>query len=337
LVIIPAVPSWLWYAAGSVLALIAVAMVLDEIGAWRDRRRYPPPGQLVRVGRRRIHVRVVGRGTPTVVLEAGSGEWSSHWNPVIDALSSSMTVVAYDRAGLGWSDPGRPPRSCAAIAADLDHVLAALDLPGPYILVGHSSGAIFARYFAHTRPDATAGLVLVDPFCENMEARFQAEGVGFPDPPRWLTAVQVAITRLGVPRLMQALAPAPANDPVGPEVSHKWLRPVFLRATALEAAAGKSCDEELISVRERSCLPVRVLTARETMGPEFAPSEAFRDQYNRIWVDEHTKLLAWFDDARHTIVDGVDHMIQLRDPAVVAEAISDVAGRVDARRTSSRT
>lgn len=326
-------PTWLWYVAGFALALIAAAMVLEETGAWRDRRRYPPPGRFVRVGRRRIHVRVVGRGTPTVVLEAGSGEWSSHWKPVIDALSDSMTVVAYDRAGLGWSDPGRPPRSCAAIAADLDHVLAALDLPGPYVLVGHSSGAIFARYFAHTRPDAAAGLVLVDPFCESMEARWQAEGVGFPDPPRWLTAVQLAVTRLGIPRLMQALAQPPANDPLGPDVSHKWLRPAFVRATSLEAAAGKSCDEELIGVRERLRLPVHVLTARETMGPELAPSEAFRDQYNRIWVDEHAKLLAWFDDARHTIVDGVDHMIQLGEPAVVAEAIRDLAHRVDARRT----
>jgi pimeloyl-ACP methyl ester carboxylesterase len=323
-----AMPSWLGYVAGSGLAVIAAAMALEELGAWRDRRRYPPPGQLVRVGRRRIHVRVAGRGGPTVVLEAGSGEWSSHWTPVIDALSSSMTVVAYDRAGLGWSDPAGPPRSCAAIAADLDHVLAAVDLPGPYVLVGHSSGAIHARYFAHTRPDAVAGLVLVDPFCEGMDARWQAEGVGFPDPPRWFTALQVAITRLGIARLVQALAPAPASgDPLGPEVSHTWLRPAFWRATAWEADAGTSCDEELIGVRERSRLPVHVLTARETMGRESAPSEAFRDQYNRIWVDEHARLLAWFDDARHTIVDGVDHMMQLGNPALVAEAITDVARR----------
>jgi hypothetical protein len=101
----------------------------------------------------------------------------------------------------------------------------------------------------------------------------------------------------------------------------------------LEAAAGKSCDEELVGVRERSRLPMCVLTARETMGPESAPSEAFREQYNRIWVDEHAKLLAWFDDARHTIVDGVDHMMQLHAPAVVAEAITDVARRAAARRT----
>src|SRR5687767_10723825 len=73
LVIMRAMPSWLGYVAGSGLAVVAAAMTLEELGAWRDRRRYPPPGQFVRVGRRRIHVRVAGRGAPTVVLEAGSG------------------------------------------------------------------------------------------------------------------------------------------------------------------------------------------------------------------------------------------------------------------------
>jgi pimeloyl-ACP methyl ester carboxylesterase len=323
-----AMPSWLGYATGLGLSAIAAAMAYQELGARRDRRRFPPPGQFVRVGRRRVHVRVVGRGTPTVVLEAGSGEWSSHWQPVIDALSSSMTVVAYDRAGLGWSDLARPPRSCAAIAGDLEHVLTALDLPGPYIVVGHSSGAIYARYFAHTRPDAVAGLVLVDPFCEGMDARWKAEGVDVPDPPRWFTALQVAVTRLGIARLAQAVAPAPASgDPLGPAVSHTWLRPAFWRATAWEADAGAACDDELIAVREHSRLPVHILTARESLGRESAPSEAFRDQYNRLWMDEHARLLAWFDDARHTIVDGVDHMMQLGNPAVVAEAIIDVARR----------
>ena len=56
------------------LALPVVAgAVYQAIGTWRYRRRFPPPGRLVRVNERQIHIHVTGEGTPTVVFESGMG------------------------------------------------------------------------------------------------------------------------------------------------------------------------------------------------------------------------------------------------------------------------
>jgi pimeloyl-ACP methyl ester carboxylesterase len=70
--------------------------------------------------------------------------------------------VSYDRAGLGWSEPTARRHDGAEIAAQLYELLRAADVPGPYILVGHSLGGVFVRVFADRYPRDAAGMVLVD-------------------------------------------------------------------------------------------------------------------------------------------------------------------------------
>jgi pimeloyl-ACP methyl ester carboxylesterase len=98
-----------------------------------------------------------------VVLEHGAFGCASDWAVVQEKLAAKgLRSVAYDRAGLGWSDPGPKPRDGRAIVADLASLLRELDEPGPYVLVGHSMGGLMVRLFALTHPDQSAGVVLVD-------------------------------------------------------------------------------------------------------------------------------------------------------------------------------
>ena len=76
-----------------------------------DARRYRPPGQLVDVGGHHLHLHCVGQGSPTVVLDAGLGAFSLDWGAIQSQIPTSTRVCAYDRAGLGWSEPGPSPRS----------------------------------------------------------------------------------------------------------------------------------------------------------------------------------------------------------------------------------
>ncbi|MHB8286097.1 MAG: alpha/beta hydrolase, partial [Caulobacteraceae bacterium] len=81
---------------------------------------------------------------------------------VQDKISDRLRSIAYDRAGLGFSDPGPEPRDTDAVADDLQAVLAAAGERAPYILVAHSMAPIYAYTFALRHPGWIKGLVLVD-------------------------------------------------------------------------------------------------------------------------------------------------------------------------------
>jgi pimeloyl-ACP methyl ester carboxylesterase len=100
---------------------------------------------------------------PLVVLEAGSFGFSADWAAVQARLAGeSLRSLAYDRAGLGHSDPGAAPRDSRAIVGDLEAVLAAADEPGPYLVCGHSMAGMHVRLFAARNAARVRGLVLVD-------------------------------------------------------------------------------------------------------------------------------------------------------------------------------
>jgi pimeloyl-ACP methyl ester carboxylesterase len=119
-------------------------------------------GELVDVGGRQLRVVRAGAG-PLVVLEHGAFGCATDWTVVQDKLAQAgFRSLAYDRAGLGRSDPGPKPRDGAALAADLDILLAALGETGPFILAGHSMAGLLVRHYAQSRPARVQGLVMVD-------------------------------------------------------------------------------------------------------------------------------------------------------------------------------
>src|SRR4051812_8099317 len=122
----------------------------------------------------RPHLVGMGRGSPTVLLEAGFGAGASAWGRVQPRIAAKTRVCAYDRAGFGWSDPGPEPRTGEAIARDLDFGLKAAGISGPYVVVGHSAGGLYARLFAARRRAAVVGLVFVDSSVEHQTQRLDA-------------------------------------------------------------------------------------------------------------------------------------------------------------------
>ena len=97
------------------------------------------------------------RASPAVVLQSGLGESSSYWGRIAPAVAASTTVCAYDRAGHGRSDEAAAPQDGIALATDLHTLLERAGVPGPYVLVGHSSGGPYVRVFAARYPDQVAG------------------------------------------------------------------------------------------------------------------------------------------------------------------------------------
>ena len=121
-----------------------------------------PPGKLVQVGDQRFHVHRTGQGSPTVVVDAGAGDWSLGWMLVQARVAEFTRICTYDRAGLGWSDPGAKPRDSRRMAGKLYRLLTSAEIPAPYLLVGHSLGGQNVRMYASQHPEQVAALVLVD-------------------------------------------------------------------------------------------------------------------------------------------------------------------------------
>src|SRR6202171_4059698 len=195
-----------------VLYPLFVALVLAGLGGSYetiqeqvDRSTTAMPGHLVDVGGHRLYVHCTGSGSPTVVLVSGLAETSVYWGGwIAPAIAQNTTVCAYDRAGQGWSDPPASPQDGAAVATDLHTLLDHAQIPGPYVIVGPSTGGVYARIFAASYPDQVAGMVLLD--SQPNEAL-----TGLPDFPsqysvlRRATAFFPSLARLGVFRLVNLL------------------------------------------------------------------------------------------------------------------------------------
>jgi pimeloyl-ACP methyl ester carboxylesterase len=151
-------------AAGTALAVLAYIAVGGAMVALSEPLKMR--GEMVDIGGgRRMHLICEGpRGkAPAVLLEAGAFGFSADWGVVQEkAAARGYRVCAYDRAGMGLSDPGPAPRDGEAIVGDLERLLAAAHEDGPFILVGHSMAGLYLRLFANRDPGKVAGLVLVD-------------------------------------------------------------------------------------------------------------------------------------------------------------------------------
>jgi len=153
---------WLLYPVLAVLMIAAVGGGYQTVRESLDAKAYPPPGQLIDVGGHRLHLHCTGSGSPTVVLEPGGGAASSDLGWITPAVARDTRVCVYDRAGRGWSDATDGPQDGAHIAADLHTLLQRAQVPGPYVLAGHSFGGLYVQSFAAQFPDQVAGMVLLD-------------------------------------------------------------------------------------------------------------------------------------------------------------------------------
>ncbi|WP_204415501.1 alpha/beta fold hydrolase [Bacillus tianshenii] len=129
---------------------------------------------LVPIGEFLLYAKLYGEKTnnPSVIMDAGYGDYSKAWDTIISEISKSTQVLVYDRAGLGKSTKSPNPRTSLHMVGELKEMLTKLDFKPPYILVGHSFGGVNVRIFAEHFPEEVAGMVLVDSTPEDYRERF---------------------------------------------------------------------------------------------------------------------------------------------------------------------
>src|SRR3990170_1939497 len=154
-----------------VLILALVMLTAGAIAKANLAKQYPAPGQLVDAGGYKLHINCTGQGSPTVILAAGSLEYSLFWALVQPEVARFTRVCSYDRAGYGWSEPSPHPRTANTMVKELHTLLVNAGIEGPYVLVGHSLSGMLVRVYANNYPDEVVGMVLVDSFHEEQFTR----------------------------------------------------------------------------------------------------------------------------------------------------------------------
>lgn len=111
------------------------------------------------------------KNSPAIIFENGMGVGLGTWDTIIEQVAKLAPVFAYDRYGAGKSDKVFQMPTVQQVAENLKSLLTTLNIPPPYILVGHSMGGLYVRGYAGIYPTEVAGLILIDPadFTESKE------------------------------------------------------------------------------------------------------------------------------------------------------------------------
>ncbi|MBA4089154.1 MAG: alpha/beta hydrolase [Sphingobium sp.] len=321
--------------AALLLCLLIAGALYEAWGRYGAARLYPPPGKLVDIGGRRIHIDCRGTGSPTVILESGLGSGGSvDWARVHDALARHTRTCAYDRAGIMWSDPKPGPQNAAAVAEDLHATLAAVGIRGSLVLAGHSIGGPYARVYTARYGDQVAGLVMVDASHPDQVARFAQVIKANVDPTRMLGVMRIAtgLSWTGVVRLLTGKDVPNLPREAGAKIAA--YTSVSIRGARAELEGFNRTMDQARSVRSFGDRPLVVMTAMAPLTPAQLKGLDLTSQdgarMKQIWKALHNEMTAMSSRGHQLIVPDAGHYIQIDRPDMVIAAVARVVDAVRA-------
>lgn len=321
--------------AAVLFVLAMIGMTYETLAGGGDAEADPPAGRLIDVGGHRLHLHCVGEGSPTVVVDAGGGDFSLGWRHIQQRVADTTRICTYDRAGHGWSEPGPMPRSADRIVSELHTLLAKAGEEGPYVLIGHSLSAKYVRLYAGTYAEDVVGIVIADGRDESFDAylghEFMERAVGMTGTMNGIQSFlrETGVVRLFGAQLMSLLQGVGLEAALGPDARTYALlatsRPQ-LEAFASELAAWQDTNSLLAST-SLGDLPVIVLAHGKPL-PD-------ADQ-ERAWQQSQAAQAALSTIGRVIVIDGAGHAIQFDAPEALVDAIGQVAEAVDPEAIATR-
>lgn len=307
--------------------------------------RLAAPGRFVDIGGRSLHYQVMGEGSPTVILEAGLAGMGLFFGAVQPRLAEFTRVVAYDRPGLGWSDPAPAPMNGERVVTDLHAMLTKANIPGPYVMVGHSWGGPYIRLFTHHYPAEVAGLVFVDSSHEDQFLRFPKQMGNQAKSTAQVFRLLPWAARLGIMRVVGAITQWRGVWDVFPTEARSGIKTLFNSPWHWQGAYVEARDSEQTAAQVRAIgrqghplgdRPVVVVTAGATFQSRFAvPPGVSPTEASRIWLELQTELSQLSSNARHIILNDADHVsIVFKHADAMIAAVRDV---VEAARENNPT
>ena len=285
---------------------------------------------------RRMNLICMGSGSPTVILESGLGSHVFVWGLVQYKIAKTTRTCAYERAGMGVSDEGPAPRDANAVDADLNALLHASGMKGPYVLVGHSIGGYSVRLFADLHPRQVAGMVLVDPSIDNQKQLIATIAPPPPAPPGGVppnpcgVAAEAGQLKPGTEVYKACVGEPPnfATPALRAAVMAQEMRAATYRTMASEVGAMDQNSAQAIAHRRTfGDMPLVVLTAGQT-GNDPGLTAAQNQAWKKLWMQGHDGMAALSSRGQNRVVEGSGHFIQFEKPQAVIDAVDEVIAEV---------
>lgn len=299
-----------------------------------------PPGQMVDVGGFRLHAIVKGEGTPVVLLEPALGGFALQYAHIQLAVSDFARVVAYDRAGQGWSDCSPHPRTPVNLTGELNTLLGKLDLQPPYVLVGHSFGGLLARFYTGFYPEEVAGVVLVDSSHERLYD-------SFPDINKmvsqaaWGVRLMKIASRLGLGKQVTKMSLGSSAKSLSKEDLNSFLtvasQPKHHEAMLAEFAQHRSYFGSQSEVpRTLGDTPLVVVTAGNSVSDQGKIGNMTGEQVNELHHRLQKDLVKLSSQGEQLMVPGATHLSILTQPEYVAQVVGAIRRVVERVRSENR-
>jgi len=256
-----------------------------------------------RIGSHSLHAVVAGTGFPAVVIDGGIAAGCDEYRELQDRIAPTTTAIIYDRAGYGPSEAGPLPRDSRREVEELRSLLSAMNIPPPFVLVGHSLGALNAQVFAGQHPEEVAGLVLLDP----PPAGFIL-GEDFPE---------LRSMANGMTEQWQQMA----DD--GPQAD--FFR--MLASEHREMFAGSA--RQAVAIASFGAIPL-VVVASGVPNPGFG---VIAEAYQQYWAEQSKALVAKSSRGRFVYADRSTHRLQVD---AVDRVVDEIEAVLDSLRNPTR-
>lgn len=312
---------WLWF------SLMSLSLISQQL---------PPTGRLIDMGGFRMHIDIKGSGSPAVIMIAGSQAFSFDWALVVPDIAGITTVVTYDRPCLAWSDPGPMPRTLGQDVYELHTLLQKAGVKPPYVMVGHSLGAMIARFYEKRYPGEVAGMVLVDGTSENatlfinnqvQRLRLLSENRPVPDIKTAVDSLTKVpskkemddfLNMMGKPKITPPFDRLPGNY----QQARLW---AMSQPKYLVADDGAYWAEEFEAMYNDSLYslgnkPLVIITSGKNIYPE-SLGDSLRNELLNAKLKDQRKLTRLSSNSKHTITSKSGHEIHLEEPELVINAI----------------
>jgi pimeloyl-ACP methyl ester carboxylesterase len=316
--------------AGAFLTSCAVSAAPD------DGAEFAVPHQRIDIGGRKLNMYCSGEGAPVVVFVSPLGVAGWNWFKVFPEVSRHSRACVYDRAGFGFSDPSPRPGDSANAVDDLHALLSAAAIPGPYLLVGSSYGAMHAQLYAYRYPSEIAGIVLVDGQHEDeiqlldvVTGGMFAKGI-----PIGLARDRACAEGAAAGKVSEEcrhdVEPG-AGDRLAAAVEKQRNTPAYWRTKESESTGINGASiQELHEARQNFAdLPVLILA--RSVSPFLIPGQP-QSPRNRAGEDVHRAslelVLAYSPKGEMRVVPDASHLIQIDQPKAVSDAIIEVLAKV---------
>ncbi|MBM3494304.1 MAG: alpha/beta hydrolase [Armatimonadetes bacterium] len=281
--------------AALLVGCMVVAACIRESVAHSDR--------IVDIGSHRLQIHQEGNGVPAVVIDAGLADQLEKLKPLQERLAGVTQVITYNRAGYGQREPGPLPRDSGREADELKALLEKASIPEPYVLIGHSLGALNMQAFASKYPKAVAGVVLLDP-----------------PPLSFILGKEWAELR-GMAEQMTTEWQAIADSASESANAQEKAKCAFFRMIASEHREMFGQTAKLVSAITTFGDKPLVVIAAGKPNPAFGEAA---EKFQKYWVEQSRTLAGKSTHGKFILAEEASHFLYVDVPALIAESVLSV-------------